>query len=208
MTGREPRRPNHVINQRGWIRGPHPSVQVGDFVKDEALLAVLVHLDFGAELVEQPRLSFQDLLLGDRQSEPGGFVDFGKLLLPAGLWRPFHGECVAVERAWVEISADGPGEHSLAAGLPDRFKRQELAFDRTAHLLFELSPRRGEWLLTLGELALWNRPRPVVFFCPERAPRMDEQYFDARWLYPEEKKSGALFRQDLTRSRSARRWRR
>ncbi len=120
----------------------------------------------------------------------------------------FHGEHIALERGWVEVAADGPGEDKLAAWLLERLEPQELALGRVAHFFLELSPSCGQRLLIVRDLALRNGPRPVVFFGPIGSARVREEHLDASRAsgrFPEEQQSRAFSWQGSPRSGSGRR---
>jgi hypothetical protein len=85
--------------------------------------------------------------------------------------------------------------HRLAAGLLDRAQRDEGAIGLEAGFFLEFSPSRLERILFRFELALRQRPRPLVLARPERSTRMNQE--DLQGLVPgpaEREETGALDR--------------
>src|SRR5712692_9671998 len=68
----------------------------------------------------------------------------------------------------------------LTARLPRRSQGAEIAAYGLPGLFGEFAERGVERLLFGGELALWDRPGAMVLLGPERAARVNEEYFRRR----------------------------
>src|SRR5690606_20383637 len=144
-----------------------------------------------AQLVDEPNLARDQLLLRDLEREPGGAVDLGERLLPARARRPLHDEGVAHDRVRIAVALERPGVHHLAARLPARAERDELALGHDPGLLGELPLRRRERVLARRELALGDRPGAAVALGPERPARVDQKHLRCTVAAPEHQQTRA-----------------
>src|SRR5436309_6275171 len=103
----------------------------------------------------------------------------------ARLRRPFQRKQVAVQLRGIAVALHRPGVDNLATALRDRRKRDERALGSTAGLFRELTLRGRQWFFARLELALGNRPRPLVLLRPKRSSRMDQEHL--RLTIPEAK---------------------
>ena len=66
----------------------------------------------------------------------------------------------------------------LSAGLTNRRERDERAGRARPRFFLDLTSGRSQCFFVWLDLTLRNRPGSLVFPCPQRAARMDEQYLE------------------------------
>src|SRR2546425_718438 len=137
------------------------------------------------QLGDEPALRGNDLLECHRDREPLGAVNLGELLLLPRLRRPFQRKQVAVQLRRIAVAFHRPCVDYLPTTLRDRRKRDERALGSTAGLFRELTLRGRQWFFARLELALGNRPSPLVLLRPKRSSRMHQEHL--RLTVPEAK---------------------
>jgi hypothetical protein len=136
-------------------------------------------------------LAPQNFDSGGFEFEPGGAVDFRKLLEAAGFRRPFQRESVAFKSGDVELGAQGPGMDQLAAGLTDGFEGEEISLGRGAGFFLELTEGRRERVFAIRDFPLRDRPGRLIFVGPQRAAGVDEEHFHTGCGAAKQQESGA-----------------
>src|SRR4029079_15437258 len=134
-------------------------------------------LEHRLEPVDELRLRLEKLHARLGELEPTGAIDLRELpCLPRAGW-PLEREGVAPEPGRVEVALRAPRCHDLSRLLADRSEIDERPTRdrrRRAELLLELPQRDIERFLTRFDLALGDRPGPIVLPREERPARMDE----------------------------------
>src|SRR5204863_85650 len=126
------------------------------------------------EAIEEHCLRGEHFLAGRREVEPPRPVHLGKLLRPAGAWRPLRREGHARDAIDVDVAGCGPRMNQLATRLADRTEGSELAAGRILAELFpELPPCDILRELAVFDLAFRDGPRPGVAALPERSAWMN-----------------------------------
>jgi hypothetical protein len=87
-----------------------------DNYRSKSALSLAMPVELLLKLHKEGRLAFQYFAHRGIQRQPGCSIHFRKLLLPPGLWGPFHREGVAFQFGGVEISFNSPGDNDLATG--------------------------------------------------------------------------------------------
>lgn len=129
--------------------------------------------------IEKRRLAFQDFRSGGRNVEPGGPVDFRKLLSSARARRPLEAESIADESGRIPVVFDRPGMNPLSPRLPQRSKRKCLTAGRIPGLLRKLPEGGLAGLFAKVDFAFRNGPRTIVLLAPIGAARMRKQDLEA-----------------------------
>ncbi|KRB52604.1 hypothetical protein ASE02_11500 [Phenylobacterium sp. Root700] len=111
---------------------------------------------------------------------------------PALVATAFQLEAVAVRRPQVEIGLHQPAKDVAAPWTLDGGEFDQVAFDREACLLLELTSGGGQGRFARFDPPLGKRPSLLVLATPKRAARMDEQEFKASAAASEDQKPGAV----------------
>jgi DNA-3-methyladenine glycosylase II len=132
---------------------------------------------------------------GLMEGEPFGPVDLGVRAPLARAGRPLHLEVVALDGGYVEISGHRPGRHPLAPSLDNLAELHPLAGRRwLAQLFGELAGGHRPGILPLFDLALGNRPGPVVAPSPQRPPGVDQEHLGSAGSGPDAEEAGTSSR--------------
>src|SRR3989442_13631139 len=144
-------------------------------------------------MIQEFGLRLIDLSSRCGQVEPSSPVDFGKSRPASGAGRPLNLEAAAVQAIHVEVARRVPRGSHLAAGLPNRAKRDEFCLRRRlTQLLLELAASPLERGLAQLDFALRDRPRALIASLPERSAGVHEQDFQPSVANPMQKESRAF----------------
>src|SRR4051812_22125233 len=127
------------------------------------------------QLVDQGDLAGVDLPPRLVQAEVPRPVDLGELLVTPRPWGPLDREGVAGDRRGIAVPLEGPDVDELAPPLPHRGQGEERAGRDDADLLPELPDGGGQRVLARPDLALGDRPGPLVLGAEERPAGVDEE---------------------------------
>src|ERR1700755_879309 len=130
------------------------------------------------QLIEKRALTLQKLRPRRINGEPAHPVDLRILPDISRTLRPLQGERVAGTPFEVEVRADREGGDDLSARLPQWRKGDASNVGRRIpQLPLELPAGGHQGVLSLGVLALRDRPRAVVLLRPKRAAGVAYQDF-------------------------------
>src|SRR5882724_3654421 len=152
------------------------------------------------EVVQERRLTLQDLRPRGFEGEPRGPIDLRELLPAARPRRPLHGVGRARHGGGIEVAPHGPRIDELSPRLAPGRKREGLTRRPRAGLFLELAPRGGERIFPLLDPSLGNGPRARVLLLPERPARMHEEHFEPAGGVTKKQKPGALLHAPPVRS--------
>lgn len=129
--------------------------------------------------IEKRALAGENLLSGERKSEPRRLIDLREVRGATTSRGPFNRDVVAAHATDIEITFQRIAANDFTGTLAHLAKRLERANGFHSKFFSEFAPGGSLRILCVIQLSLRNRPGAQIALTPKRPARMDEENANA-----------------------------